>query len=266
VDGRSSEPFDIGRLIGAAIKRTRLECHWTQADLADRLHSTQSQISRLESGTRRHIDGPLASRAIALLGIRVDFDAQTLGMAGRREQRDLVHATCSAYVARRLAPGGWETRLEVEIGTGRYRGWIDVLGFRPADRSLLIGEVKTEILDLGAIQRTLAWYEREAWKAARLLGWNAQRSTAVLLVLATAENDARVSVNRAGLKASFPTKARQLQQWVDSPGSTAPPPAIAMINPRTRRFEWLMSTRSDGRRSDAPFADYRDAARKLRRG
>ena len=204
MDRRSSEPFDIGKLIGAAIKRSRIECRWTQAELADRLHSTQSQISRLESGTRQHIDGQLASRAMALQGIGVEFDAQTLGMAGRREQRDLVHATCSAYVARRLDLGGWESRIEVEIGTGRYRGWIDVLGFRRADRSLLIGEVKTEILDLGAIQRTLGWYEREAWTAARQLGWNAQRSTAVLLVLATAENDARVSVNRAGLKGLVP--------------------------------------------------------------
>ena len=203
---------------------------------------------------------------MAVLGIRVEFDAHTLGMAGRREQRDLVHATCSAYVARRLARDGWQTRLEVEIGTGRYRGWIDVLAFRPADQSLFIAEVKTEILDLGAIQRALTWYEREAWKAARQLGWHARQATAALLVLATGENDARVSVNRAALKASFPTTGRQLQEWVGSIRSSSPPAAIAMINPRSRRADWLISTRSDGRRSDAPFADYRDAARRLKRG
>lgn len=266
MDQRSPEPFDLGGLIGAAIKRTRLECRWSQSELADRLNSTQSQISRLESGARLHIDGQLASRALKLLGIRAEFDAQTLGMAGRREQRDLVHATCSAYVVRRLAAEGWETRLEVEIGTGRGRGWIDVLAFRPADRSLLVGEIKTEVLDVGAIQRTVAWYEREAWRAAKQLGWSPLRTTAALLVLATLENDARVSVNRAAIKASFPTTGRQLQQWVTSIGSSLPPPAISMINPRTRRVDWLMSTRSDGRRSDAPFADYRDAARRLNRG
>ena len=75
------ERLDLGRLIGSAIRRSRLECRWSQAELAERLHTTQSQVSRLESGSRAHLDVDLASRAFNLLGIRPLFDAQTLGIS-----------------------------------------------------------------------------------------------------------------------------------------------------------------------------------------
>ena len=87
---------------------------------------------------------PSTSSASAFL-----FDGRTLGLAGRREQNDLVHAACAGYVARRLGRAGWHVLLEVEVGDGRGRGWIDLLAFRESDRSLLIVEVKTEIIDVG---------------------------------------------------------------------------------------------------------------------
>jgi transcriptional regulator with XRE-family HTH domain len=146
--------FDIGREVGTVIRASRIETGWTQRQLADRVGTTPSEISRLETGARRHLDVRLASAALEVLGIRMHFDMATLGLAGRREQRDLVHARCSGHVAGRLPPAGWQVRQEVEVGTGRQRGWIDLLAFREADRSVLCVEVKTEIKDLGQIQRT----------------------------------------------------------------------------------------------------------------
>jgi hypothetical protein len=37
-----------------------------------------------------------------------------------------------------------------------------------------------------------------------------------------------------------------------------------MIDPRTRRAEWLRRTTSDGRRSPAPYANYAAAAASMR--
>lgn len=254
----------IGRECGIAIRSSRIEIGWSQREIAERLHVSQAAISRLEAGTGPYLDARLASAALDLLGIRMQLDGATLGLAGRREQRDLVHAKCCGHVARRLGRLGWDVRQEVEIGTGRYRGWIDVLAYRPTDRSLLCGEIKTEIDDLGRIQRTLTWYERDAWDAARRLGWRPLKVCSVLVLLCSSENDARTHSNKEILGQAFPARARELGVWIDTPGAAVPPRALAMIDPRSLRAAWLRPTTSDGRRSPAPYANYRAAAEAMR--
>jgi len=255
---------NIGWEIGRAIRSSRVEVGWSQRELAERLGTSQASISRLESGSGPYLDVRLASAALQLLGIRMQLDGATLGLAGRREQRDLVHAKCCGHVARRLAGLGWEVRQEVEVGTGRYRGWIDLLAYRGTDRSVLCVEVKTEIDDVGRIQRTLSWYEREAWVAARRLGWRTHNVRSSLLVLCSTENDARVRSNREILQQTFPARARELGRWLAEPRDPVPARGLAMIDPRSLRAEWLRPTVSDGRRSAAPYADYRAAAKAMR--
>jgi hypothetical protein len=38
---------------------------------------------------------------------------------------------------------------------------------------------------------------------------------------------------------------------------------LALIDPTSRRRDWLLPSRSDGRRTRAPYMDYADAARRL---
>lgn len=254
------EDLGIGSLIGRAIRTTRIEAGWSQRELAERLATTQPVISRLESASRGHLDTSLVSAALQVLGIRVTADSTTLGLAGRREQRDLVHARCCGYVGRRLSVLGWDVRHEVEVGTGRYRGWIDLLAYRASDRCLFCGEIKTEIDNLGQIQRTLGWYEREAWVAARRLSWRPKSLASALVILCSAENDARARSNREILAREFPARASEVAAWLAMPDRIAPPRGLAMIDPRSRRLDWLFGTTMDGRRRAAPYADYRAAA------
>jgi hypothetical protein len=220
-------------------------------------------ISRLETARTDCIDAELASRAMTTLGIRVTFDGRTLGLAGRREQRDVVHAACSAYVARRLREAGWEVAVEVEVGDGRSRGWIDILAYRASDRTLLVIEIKTEVHDAGSLLRTVGWYRREAWTAGRRLGWRPARLAAGLILLASAANDESVRRQLGLLSEAFPGGAPEFARLVEAPAGTIPSGAIAMIDPRSRRAEWLRSTRPHGRRAAAPYATYRDAAERL---
>ena len=257
--------LNIAQEIGRAIRAARIESGWSQRELAERLGVSQAAISRLESASGPHLDVRLASAALELLGIRLQLDGATLGLAGRREQRDLVHAKCCGYAAGRLVRFGWEIKQEVEVGSGRYRGWIDFLAFRATDRSMLCGEIKTEIDDVGRIQRTLSWYEREAWDAARRFGWRPRRVCSALLLLCTTENDARVRSNREILEQAFPGRARHLGAWLVTPGLPAPERVLAMIDPRSLRAGWLRATTSDGRRSKAAYVDYRDAAQRISR-
>jgi len=177
----------------------------------------------------------------------------------------VVHATCAAYVMRRLERAGFTVHLEVEVGKDRYRGWIDLLAYRESDGALIVVEIKTEIHDIGAIQRTIAWYAREAWAAARRFGWQPSRSAIALVALASVENDARIMANRGALISAFPAAASDLARWILGDSDEVPRGSIAMVDPRSRRRNWLLATRSDGRRTPAPYADYRDAAERLNR-
>jgi hypothetical protein len=81
---------------------------------------------------------------------------------------------------------------EVQIGTTGRPGWIDVLAYQPGSRVLLVIEVKTELADLGGLERQFGWYAREARRAVRGLGWNPTEVAPVALLLSTEMNDDRI--------------------------------------------------------------------------
>jgi hypothetical protein len=193
------------------------------------------------------------------MGGRLVVDAAQPFLGDRERQRDAGHLRCATYGARRLELDGWLVATEVEVGGDRSRGWIDLLAFHPPTRTLLVIEIKTELHDLGAIERSLGWYQREAWSVARRLGWRPARVVGSLLVLATEANDRRIRENSGSLRRAYPLRWRALASIV---GAAADPPtpgwALAMLDPRSRRADWLRPTAVDGRRSPAPYADYVD--------
>jgi len=157
-----------------------------------------------------------------------------------------------AHVQRRLEAAGWLVQREVEVVHARSHGWIDVLAFQPATGILLVIEVKTEIHDLGRIERTLGWYGREAWPAARRLGWRLRIARPWLLVLASEVNEERIRDNRALLAQSFPSRGMTMLD----PASGGP--GMTLIDPRSHQRDWLMRSVIDGRRRQAPYRNYAD--------
>ena len=254
---------DIGARIGAAIESTARGYGWSQRELARRLGTNQSAIRRLVRGVTT-LNTELATSALDTLGIRMILDADPVGLSGRAEQRDLVHARCCDYVMRRLRRRGWEVRAEVEIGEGRFRGWIDILAFRPADGSLLVIEIKTELDDLGRILRGLGWYIRSSRDTARALGWAVRRIVPALMVLATVEADVRLASSAAVWRTTFTGQAEALASWIDGPSASGAEPVVALIDPLNRRGAWLWRPRAAGGRRSAPYADYRAAAASLK--
>jgi hypothetical protein len=176
---------------------------------------------------------------------------------------DAVHARCVAYVVRRLRSLGFEVETEVEIGSGRHRGWIDVLAFRPADSLLLCIEIKTRVDDLGAILRNLGWNVRSSRAAARRFGWTASRVVPALLVLATEETQLRLLAASELLGGHLPGRADGLIARLEDADATLPEPTMALIDPRRRGGRWLIRPRMHGGRTRAPYRDYADAAVRL---
>jgi transcriptional regulator with XRE-family HTH domain len=254
-------------LVAAAVVEIRTTLGWSQRELSRRSGMPQSMISRIEAGKLPDVSLLTAARLIEAMGARLRFEIDAPFLGERRRQLDPAHARMSGHIARRLERVDWQVATEVEVGGDRSRGWIDLMAFNPANGLLLVVEIKTEIHDLGQIDRALGWYEREAWAAARRLGWRPVSLTGCLLLLMTDKNDAAVGFNREGLKRLFPVRAAALRGILggDGPAPARRTRALAMVDPRSRRQAWLRPTREEGRRTPAPYEDYVDFMRSTAR-
>lgn len=241
---------------------TRLAPDLTQQAVADRAGVTRSYIAQVERGDAN----PSMRRVEAIanaLGLEVDLALRRPTIIGGPRVRDAVHARCSAYAGRRIISHGWELAREIEIIHGRSHGWIDLLAFDPRTGTVLVIEIKTRLDDLGAVERQLGWYERAAWDRARDLGWAPRGVHSWLLVLASDEVERVLLGNRPYLQAAYPARAREMGLMLASGvSSTTAGRGLAMIDPASRGREWLIRSRSDGRRSPARYIDYADAARR----
>jgi len=262
---------DLRPLIGRTIRQTRLALKLTQAQIGEAVGLSQTEISAIERAIYPALPLATAVRVLEALDIRVELRLVPPYVAGRGESSDEAHARCVGYVARRLEQAGWQVAREVPVGGSRWRGFIDVLAFHPGARVLLIIEVKTEIADVGEIDRQMSSYERDAWSAAHGLGWRPATALGALVLLATEANDASVRRHRDVFGGAYSIDGRALGRLVRSPAVSLPQNparrgqrAIAMIDPRSRRLDWLMPTTLDGRRSPAHYRDRRDFVRASR--
>jgi len=261
-------------LVGHTVRSLRDTLGWSQRELARRAGTSQAGVCLIENGRVGGLTFESAERLLQAMGARLIVSVDKPFVGDRARQHEPAHARCSAHVASRLRQAGWEVATEVEVGGDRSRGWIDVLAWHPITRWLLVIEIKTEVHDLGAIERALGWYEREAWAAARRRDWHPRRAAGCLLLLATDVNDVRARANRAPLAEGFPRRATELRCLVAGEISVDEASGLqldrgrwlAMIDPLSRRRAWLRPLGIDGRRSPAPHVDYADFMRTIDRG
>jgi len=239
---------------------TRLDLDISREQLAERIGVTPSYIGRIERGSANPSVALIEAIADAL-GLDLRLDVRPPIFPGGPHVRDAVHARCSAYADRHLRTEGWVTAREVEIVQGRSHGWIDLLAFDRRTGTLLIVEVKTRLLDLGGLERQVAWYERTALRPALALGWRPRRTSLVVLALASEEVDRVVRAHRDLLSFAFPIRAREISRGIADPALLTSERGLALIDPASRRADWLIRTGVDGRRSRLPYADYADAIR-----
>jgi transcriptional regulator with XRE-family HTH domain len=246
---------------GAEVRSIRVALGLGQRALARRIDRSQGCVSLVERGNVAALSVAEADRIARAIGATLVFGVEAPVLLGGARQRDAAHARCVAYVARRLAAAGWIVRREVAIGTRERPGWIDVLAFNPETRVLLVIEVKTDLVDIGGLERQLGWYHREARNRCRDLGWDPSGIVATALILATVANDDRIRANAVGLRQVFPRRWRDLMSVIGGAQPDGAGWVLAMIDPRSRVRLWCRPTVVDGRRSLAPYRHIADFLR-----
>ena len=241
----------------------RVRLRLTQREVAADAGVSRGYIARIERGTANPTLGAV-DRIGQVLGIKPELTFRPPTIIGST-QRDVVHAQCSTYVDRRLRSAGWLTAREVEVVQARSHGWIDELAFYPEDETLLVIEIKTRLDDLGSVERQLGWYGRSAGDVARRIGWTPRRIVIWLVVLSSDEVEAVVTQNADLLRSRFPVRAREMLAWLAERRHTTTGWGMALLDPTSKRRDWLIRARVDGRRSQSRFANYAAAARRLAR-
>jgi transcriptional regulator with XRE-family HTH domain len=263
---------DLASTVGEALRDGRRRLAMSQRALAAVAHVPQSTISRLERSQPVSITLEEIGRLFDGIATRLDLTVRPPLVEGGPTVRDLVHARVLGYAERRLRQAGFVTAREVPIGGGRVRGWIDLLGWRPGDRVVVLAEIKGDIADVGAFERQIAWYEREAWDAARAQGWKPARILVVALLLATHRNAEVVRGEADALRRRFPTPSATFRTELMARRAPMPPgearaagrvATLAFVDPLRRGSAWLLPTPLFGGRPVLPYVDARDLRARL---
>jgi len=239
---------------GVTIRTGRIARGWTQRQLADRACVPQSVVCAVEAGEGGEI-ATLERMCVALGGeFRLEAHLPYAGEGSR--QVDLGHARCVGAARRLLEASGCTCITEQEVMDGPWRGRIDLLGFDATVRRLVVVEVKTELRDAGGLERQVDRYARLCLDVARRHGWRVGEVAVVVLVLATAETDAFLVANREVMAGAFPIRGRAAIGCIFD-REPIRGRLLLMLDPCRRGRRVVGRTRADGRRTPAPYRDYR---------
>jgi transcriptional regulator with XRE-family HTH domain len=147
---RQRRPAAVTRGVASQIATTttavRSAMGLGQRTVAVRASVPQSSVSAVEAGEAGRLALDTSLRILEALGVEVRVQLDGPVVRGRSRRMDAVHAWTAGRVGERLRRGGWEVVDEAEVGSGRIRGYIDLLRTAsPTGPSSI--EVKIEIRD-----------------------------------------------------------------------------------------------------------------------
>jgi transcriptional regulator with XRE-family HTH domain len=207
--------------LGAAFRAVRIRRGWRQSDVAERARCSRWVVSEIERG---HIARTTLERLLsvaAVLEIRISVIPRWRG-GDLDRLLNARHSALGERVARYLASRpGWTFAPEVSFAIGAERGVIDILAWHQETRSLLVIELKTEVVDVQETLGTLDRKRRLAMRVARERGWYPATVSVWLIVADDTSNRRRVAAHKTILRAALPADGWQLRRWLRDPGPRA---------------------------------------------
>jgi transcriptional regulator with XRE-family HTH domain len=206
-------PVRIGRLT----RTLRRRLGWRQVDLARRAGVSQQTVSLVETGRSRRL--ALATLEKILGHLEADVYLVVRWRGGELDRViDAPHASLLGSTADLLGAAGWLARAEVTYAIGRDRGSIDLLGFNPTDRAVLVVEVKS---DVTSADSTLRRHDEKVRLAARIalerFGWVAASVSGLLVLPDASTPRRRIAALGSLFDRSYPLRGRALRRWMHRP-------------------------------------------------
>jgi transcriptional regulator with XRE-family HTH domain len=205
--------------LGASFRAVRLRHGWRQIDVAARARVSDSLISAVERGHLSTLSVESLRKIALSLDMRVDVIARWRGGDLERVLNSR-HAALAGGVTTWLRSLGWEVAPEVSFAVRGERGFIDLMAWHAATRTLLVIEIKTEIVDVHELLGVMDRKTRLAPEIARERGWTPAAVATWLVVEEGSTNRHRVDRFAALLRTSFPADARSMTRWLRAPSGT----------------------------------------------
>ncbi len=181
---------------------------------------SRSLISLIERGHFDLISLAVLRRVAKVLDITIVVNARW--RAGDLDRLlNAGHSALHEAVARYLddAPG-WLASPEVSFAVFGERGIIDILAFHAPTGSLLVIELKTDVVDVQEMVGTFDRKQRLALGIARDRGWIASSASSWLVIAESSVNRRRVDAHRVMLRNAYPQGVHELRRWVQAPVRT----------------------------------------------
>ncbi len=203
--------------VGAAIRAVRVRRRWRQSDVAVHAGVSRATVSLLERGHVGQMSLDTVRRVAHTLDVRIDLVARWRGgeMARLLSAR---HSALHESVARFFhGLPGWVFVPEVSFSIYGERGVIDILAYHAPTRSLLVIELKTDIVDVNELVGTVDRKTRLAAQIAAKRGWQADSVSRWVIVAHDKTNQRRIADHRTMLAAAFPHDGRVIRGWLRQP-------------------------------------------------
>jgi transcriptional regulator with XRE-family HTH domain len=235
--------------VGEVVRTVRRRRGLRQRDVAAAAGVSQWSVSAVERGQLEQLTLRAIRRVCSALEIRTRLAPRWRGVELPR-LLDAPHAALIEEVVARLSSVGWETVIEYTFQHFGERGSVDVLGWQPEARALLMVEVKTDLDDLQAM---LSAIDRKARLVPRLVSaernWAASARGAILVMPEGSTSRWQVSRHPAVFAAAFPARNTQIRRWIEAPTAAGPMRGVWFLQSRavTARIE-AASQRGGSRR------------------
>lgn len=213
------DPKMSDQRLGAAFRALRVRRGLRQADVAALARASRSTVSRIERG---HLDAVSLDRVRAVgavLDLRVD-------LVGRWRGGELDRLLNARHSALHEAAAGlfakypeWVLAPEASFSIYGERGVIDLLGWHPPSRSLLVVELKSELVDVQELVGTLDRKRRLAPRIAAERDWSSSQVSAWVIVGESRTNRRHVAQHAMLLRTAFPANGHALGAWLRTPGT-----------------------------------------------
>lgn len=154
------------------------------------------------------------------------------------------HLAMHELVVGILTAAGWEVVPERSFSIWGERGVIDLLAWHAATRSLLVVELKTEIVEVQRLIGTVDRYRRLAPQIGRDLVWEPYTVGVWVAVAESPTNRRRLGEHVGVLRAAFPSDGRTVPGWLRRPSG----PLLALSFLSNARVANRTAARSSRRR------------------